>query len=482
MWDLRTGKELHAERGLQGRVESLAVSPDSRLVALGSFDGVVRLYERGTGREVRSFPAEKHSISDLAFSPDGKQLLVMVAYHPARLWDLATSKEVRSFPGALGSVRGVYRAAFAPDGALLALVVPEPGIQIVNPATGKLVRRLQGKPGGDRIAFAPSGSKLAAAGFGKAIHLFDAASGEELWLARNADPIFAVAFSSDGKWVATGDSGNAVRLWDAATGAFVREVHGPGGSIRDVAFSPDSRLLACASDAHDVLLVEVATMTTVRTLTGHGGMVWKLAFSPDGQSLISGSFDATALVWDITGRAYVKKRENPLAAAELERLWDALGQTEGKVGYNAVWELIQSAKQAVPFLDRKLRPGRLPDAKTIARLLANLDDDKFTVREQASADLAALGKAVEPDLKEALAMKASAEVKGRLEALLRKLENAGDVRLRSLRLLTVLEYTAVPEALELLKHLAGKGASEEIKLEAQATLKRIKGSPVGARP
>jgi RNA polymerase sigma factor (sigma-70 family) len=478
MWELKTGKELHTEQGMQGRVESLAVSPDSRLVALGSFDGVVRLYERDTGREVRSFPAEKHSISDLTFSPDGKQLLVAVAYHPARLWDLATGKEVRSFPGALGSVRGVYRTAFAPDGALLAMVVPEPGVQIIDPATGKLVRKLLAKPSGDHIAFSPDGTKLAAGGFGKALNLWDVASGKEEWLARNADPILTVAFSPNGKWVTTGDGRNAVKFWEAATGAFVRQLEGPGGTIRDVAFSPDGRLLACSGDTHDVFLYEIATGTVVRTLTGHGGLVWKLAFSPDGQTLITGSFDATALVWDITGRGFVKKRAAPLSDADLEHLWDAMGEAKGNEAYSAVWEMIHSPKQAVPFLDKKLHPGPLPDAKTMSRLLANLDDDKFAVREKASAALAALGKAVEPDLKEALAMKGSVEVQERLAALLKKLGQADD-RLRGLRVITVLEYAAAPDALELMKHLANKGQPEELRPEAEAALKRIKGRQAG---
>jgi RNA polymerase sigma factor (sigma-70 family) len=480
LWDLTTGKEVFPDLGRQASVEAVAVAPDGRLAATGSFDGVVRLYERGTGRELRSFPAEPHSIMDLRFSPDGKSLLSAVAYHPARLWDVDTSKEVRTFAGATGGVRGVFRAAYSPDGTKLALAVPEPALQLVDAATGKVLRRFGEKMLVDRMAFSPDGRVLAGGGFDRALHLWDVDSGKELWVVRNDGAILAVAYSPDGRRLATADGELSVKLWDAATGECLQTWPKAPGSPRAVAFSPDGRLLAVARDESDVALFETATATEVRRLAGHTGRVWALAFSGDGRTLVTGSFDATALVWDLTGTALVKKPAAPLTDDDLEQLWRRLGDADGAEGYKAVWALTRSAKQAIPFLEKRLRAGAEGDTKAVARLIADLDSDTFEVREKASQALAKMGKAIEADLKAALDKGPSAEVRSRIEKLLADLGAANvDVRLRGLRLLTVLEYAAVPEAQAVLKHLAEKGPAEEMKHEAGAALKRLKGHATG---
>jgi WD40 repeat protein len=472
LWDPATGKELHGDLGRQAKVQAVAVSPDNKHVAVGSFDGVVRLYERATGMEVRSWPAEPHSIGDVTFTPDGKSLLVSIAYHPAKLWDLASGKEIRTFAGATGSVRGVFRAAFSPDGARLALAVPEPSFQIVDPANGKVLRRLGEKLLVDRMAFSPDGGKLAGGGFDRAVHLWDVASGKEIWVARNTNAISAVAFAPDGDTVLMGDYGAGIHLLSAATGEVVRSIQGMIGIVRAAAFSPDGRLIAASGDSNDVLLLETASGTEVGRLSGHKAAVWTLAFSPDGRSLVSGSFDATALLWDISGRAFVKKAAAALSDAERERLWADLGAADGREGYRAVWTLLQSGKQGVAFLESRLRSG--PDAKTIDRLIAQLDDDQFAVRQKASAALAKMGPPVEAPLKAALEKAPSAEAKRRIEEILHKLGDTGDARLRALRLVAVLEHVGVPEGRALLERLADKNPSPEMQRAARAALKRLK--------
>jgi hypothetical protein len=475
LWNLATGKELHGDLGPQGKVVAVAVSPDNKQVAVGSSDGVVRLYERGTGIEVRSWPAEPNGISDVTFAPDGKSLLVSIGYRSAKLWDLASGKEIRAFAGATGSVRGVIRTAFSPDGTRLALAVPEPSFQIVDPANGKLLRRLGEKLVADRLAFSPDGGKLAGGGFDRAVHLWDVASGQEIWVARNTKAISAVAFAPDGDTVLMGDYGAGIHLLSAATGEVVRSIQGMSGIVRAAAFSPDGRLIAASGGSNDVLLLETASGNEVGRLSGHKAVVWTLAFSPDGCSLVSGSFDATALVWDMTGRAFVKKAAADLSDAERERLWADLGAAGGREGYRAVWTLIQSGKRGVAFLESRLRSG--PDAKTIDRLIAQLDDDQFAVRQKASAALAKMGPPAEVPLKAALEKSPSSEAKRRIEEILRKLGDMGDPRLRALRLVAVLEHAGVPEGSALLDRLADKSPSLEMQRAARAALKRLKSRP-----
>jgi WD40 repeat protein len=77
VYDLVEGKELTSiDLDLKkGNVNKLTFSLDSSLIAAGTFDGKVSIYDVGTGGQVHSWYAHTGAISDLDFSPDGTWLL-----------------------------------------------------------------------------------------------------------------------------------------------------------------------------------------------------------------------------------------------------------------------------------------------------------------------------------------------------------------------------------------------------------------------
>jgi hypothetical protein len=120
-----------------------------------------------------------------------------------------------------------------------------------------------------------------------------------------------------------------------------------------------------------------------------------------------------------------------------------------------------------------LRPVALADSGRLKRVLADLDSADFSSREKAGQELADLGEAAEPALREALNGKPSLEVRQRLERLLETLERR--TKLRAVRAVEVLEGVGSPDARRLLERLARGLSGARLTQEAKASLGRLAG-------
>jgi WD40 repeat protein len=100
-------------------VWSVAFSPDGRLLASGSEDHTIKLWEVASGSLVRTLSGHTDHVFSVAFSPDGRLLASGAAWpdNTIKLWEVATGSFVRTLTGHTNSV---YSVAFSPDGRLLA--------------------------------------------------------------------------------------------------------------------------------------------------------------------------------------------------------------------------------------------------------------------------------------------------------------------------------------------------------------------------
>ncbi len=117
-------------KGHPGSVNSVAFSPDGKLLASGGggFEELVKLWNVARGQEVFNLSAGDtstspspnfDSVNTVAFSPDGKLLASGSFEETVKLWDVASGQLVRSLMGR--HTLDVRSVAFSPDGKLLAL-------------------------------------------------------------------------------------------------------------------------------------------------------------------------------------------------------------------------------------------------------------------------------------------------------------------------------------------------------------------------
>lgn len=477
LWDVATGKEVGPSGGHYGLVEHVAVSADGKLIAsVETASYVVHIWDRFTGRELRQFRVgSRFPIHSIAFAPAGRALAVS-ADRAVRLWDADSGKELRTFR----EERASCILGFAADGKTLASGCLDGSILLWEPDSGETIARLKGTAQNLRsVSLSADGKFMAVGGLNSEVYLWDVDARKELRvLNRHTASVMGVGIAPDGRSVASVALDGMVRIWDAAgKERWVCDCRQELFRATALAISPDGRLLASAGGSCTIHIWEAATGKEVAEFKGHRAGILTLAFTPDGRALVSGGADTSVLVWDITGRLDGDRlRPIKLNVKELEAQWADLAGAESRTAYEAVWKLAAAPEQTVPFLQRHLRPVEATlSAERFARLLRDLDDDNFKVRETAFKELQKLGPQIEPELRKTLAEKHPVEVQLRLEQLLAKLADpsASPERMRWLRATHVLEQAGTPEARQLLEKLAGGAAGAVETEDARRTLKRL---------
>ncbi|MBL8161647.1 MAG: WD40 repeat domain-containing protein [Anaerolineae bacterium] len=274
IWNLRTGQQDMSLMTQTGLKCSADYSPDGRLFATASWDGVVDVWDAATFE--RRYQVRHGGMAwDVAFSPDGH--LLASAGSSGRdgqgsssicLWDSATGERLHMIEGLVPSLN--TQILFNADGSLLASIPGDRAVQeieqeaiLIDVGDGTLRARLKGHsaPISD-IAFSPTAPILATTGQDHSVRLWDTASGEQRVACEMPNDPFAtppgafpvsigcIAFNPAGDLLAGGGNDGDVYLWRADTGALLKRLHGGAQSsmkgITGLAFNPAGTLLAGA--------------------------------------------------------------------------------------------------------------------------------------------------------------------------------------------------------------------------------------------
>ena len=286
-----------------GWVGSVAFNPDGKILASGSGDRTVRLWNVQEQKQVSVLAGHTDAVEvddGLAFSPDGKLLASGSRDKTIRLWSVAGQKQV----GLLQHPDWAESVSFSPDGKLLASSSRDEIVRLWDVQEQKQIGLLE-KDAGRVIclAFSPDGELLASAPTDGNIYFWDAKERKQIGLLKghwDRGWAWSIAFSPDGKTLAAGHTHGSVSLWNVKKQAQMGLLEGHIGPVYSVAFSPDGEWLASGGpDDNEVHLWNVHEKKQAASLQGHMSGVYSVAFSSDGKWLASGSIDSTVLLWEV---------------------------------------------------------------------------------------------------------------------------------------------------------------------------------------
>jgi len=181
LWDLPEGKAREKLNDHKDWVSALAYSPDGKWLASGDYSGKVTLWDAAEGKKVRDvtplpMPIPKDlpdpvPVQSLAFSPDTKFLVVGSDNGLVQMVGVGDGKLVRRFPGHTSAVTGL---AFHPTGNLLVSASKDRTVRLWNPANGQAIKTLEGHEAWiEGVVFTSQGTRLASVSADQTVRLWD---------------------------------------------------------------------------------------------------------------------------------------------------------------------------------------------------------------------------------------------------------------------------------------------------------------------
>jgi WD40 repeat protein/tRNA A-37 threonylcarbamoyl transferase component Bud32 len=345
VWDMTGGHVLGTPLGAPtDPTTEVAFSSDGHWLVAGQLDGDSVVYETATLRVARAFDGDS-AVSAVAVHPGDAVVAVGTIDGGLRLFDRESGTAARDLDVGDGAV---WQAAFSPDGRLLAVAVDPNGpvggfftqlrqgeVQLWDVTSRRRVGRAIAPGAGSvlSLAFNGNGTLLATASYRGRVDLWDVSTrsrhGRSMTVSDEGFP--SVAFDPSGRLVAAGGAIGPVRVWRVSDQrpAFP-PLTGHTGQMTGTTFAPSGSLLATTSLLGGTWLWDPATGL------GYGNELIseqpdslepnvplavlgiRNAFSPDGRLLATAGVDANAMLWEVDPAVW-RERACAIAGRNLTR-------------------------------------------------------------------------------------------------------------------------------------------------------------------
>ncbi len=350
-------------------ISSLAFSPEGQILASGSDDHKVKIWEVIEASEsielkcLNILEGHQHSVLSIAFSQQGDKLLSGGHLGKVKLWDVYKGQQIKSWNA---HDNRIWSIAFSSD--TFATGGKDNSLKIWKIDEDEPIESVSFASEVRVLAFTPDGKQLAIACIDGSLRLRHLDNlKEDLWQTTHSGSVLAIAFSSDGKSMATSTIDKTVKLWqiDGMQEIFTLKEH--QDRVKSLAFirRPDNYYrLASGSDDQSVKIWDISEGKCIKTLQGYANRIWSIAFSPqvDSQILASGYDDNIVRLWDLS-------EERKKLEGHKDRVYSVVFSPDGT-------QLITGSR------DKTVRIWNIPEANIQAAKhfkLLKANDEVFTV-------------------------------------------------------------------------------------------------------
>jgi WD40 repeat protein len=345
LWDVPSGnpKGKPLRHQMLYAVNAVAFSPDSKILVTGAgslMRGEAQLWNAETGESIGE-PLPHHAeVYAVAFSADGETLLTGSQDRSAQLWD---SRSRMPIGQPLRHLKDVRALAFGPTGRSVLTGSDDFTARLWEMASGLPLRKFLVQPGRILAAELSSDGETILTGSASLItgeaRRYRPRNGELVSeLITHGKRVSAVAFNPTDDTMLTAEA-DLVQLWHWPSGSHLSDWPVKAGLILTASFSPVGNTIAIGCDNGKAYVWNSTTDRDWRMIADHDQQrIWAVAWSPDGKTILTGSADRTARLWDVTKGKEIAKLENKDAVLAVAFGPDGRTILTGYPGGAQLWE------------------------------------------------------------------------------------------------------------------------------------------------
>ncbi|MBW4456546.1 MAG: hypothetical protein KME55_29795 [Nostoc indistinguendum CM1-VF10] len=342
LWDTSTGEKVKTLSNFPpGELAEISFSPDNSLIAVETYDNKggsnmgpvigskakVTLWKRD-GARLKTIE-QLGELFQINFSPDSRKVAISSFDSKGRkiilkLWDVATGRILKTLidEPIVFSPEGFavgLKSRFSPDGKIIVVVSSSGIAKFFDVSTGAELSSPNISPASDIIQRTSADQKsIITLRTDGSLRYQDRATGKEFKLNRYDSTLVSAAHISDDKTITTVNWYGKLQQRELTTGRIIKSINLPFDKFASsLKFSPDGYKVAAARSNYTVKIWDVTTGKEIHTLKEHASIAdeandWrrsKLHFSPNGSivAVLRAENDekkSTLELWEVsTGKA-----------------------------------------------------------------------------------------------------------------------------------------------------------------------------------
>lgn len=276
----------------QGAVNTVAISPDARLVASASDDSSIHVWEITSGYEVIAPFEHPAPVTLAAFSPNGQLLVSASLDNFCYVWDLVNGTMLLGVP----HNAPIKTFAFSPDGQRVLSVDTKGRALLWDVWSGETLAEIQHSQAITAVAFSSDGHWAATASLDATVQVIDLTNNSVFTVLQENSPVTSLAFSPDATWLTTGAQDGTARVWMAEFSDST-PIQAGSSAVSTVAYFPGGHVMAIVRMDGTIRIWDPGANYD-EPFTKLDGPADHFLISPDGTFVLTVNQDNHISVWD----------------------------------------------------------------------------------------------------------------------------------------------------------------------------------------